>query len=123
MTNKHTPGPWSVRRDEPEVALRGNKAKIFVCDENGKEIALVKRTFKTGDFVPGEGGTQGERKLSQVEETARLIAAAPDMRKAVSACLKMFMEGGTEKMANATKSEKEAFDLCLYSMAKSEGRE
>jgi hypothetical protein len=105
----HTPGPWAV----------GFKTKRY-----GYEIIEILASGKdeeTGldrEVLGAIAAVYGHHEES--DATARLIAAAPDLRKAVSACLKMFSEISADRMASLSASEKAAFDLSLFAIAKAE---
>lgn len=93
MTAQHTPGPWTAR---PEDNYR--RAEV-TWNERGDPIAEV--------FGPSR---------DQRQANARLIAAAPDLLKALRAVM-----GG--QIGGQPDMDAERFRLARAAIAKAEGRE
>lgn len=96
----HTPGPWRS----------GDAFNTVFGPPNGNPVPEIVATVHMNK---ANGAREGN---------ARLIAAAPELLEAASACLKMFSEMSADKMASLSSSEKAAFDLSLFAIAKAEGR-
>lgn len=84
MTNKHTPGPW--RSD-------------FLEQGNGP---------LSGSFLVHDHDPMNPLAVAYSEENARLIAAAPELLKALKDCearLDLLVESGRYKMLDAVAAE------------------
>ena len=98
---KHTPGPWSVDRDEHETVIRG----IYPCNIGTIEplVCTVNPYKPVGGIKCGCGGDP--------DANARLIAAAPDLLAACEAALPYLQEawkrdgiGGQFEMMDALRN-------------------
>lgn len=106
---QHTPGPWKIL---PVTVAHDD---WYVVPEMGStEICRIQ-----ADHMHE---SKWAKRVPIAEANARLIAAAPDLREAVSACLKLFSKSNLDEMAEWSPEQKAAFDLCLFARAKVEGR-
>lgn len=92
----HTSGPWLVA---PTPSAMAN---WIIQLEDGSFIAGV-----------GEGSSEGYPE--QTEANARLIAAAPDLAKALEAVLDVLLDGRTDDL---TEKEEQAVDLANAALEK-----
>lgn len=86
---KHTPGPWSVRKND-HSCVSGPRMSI---DGSGRKIG----TFTVASCL----GYKDER-----EANARLIAAAPELLKALQACDRVFGAPNPDPLAAFATIEK-----------------
>jgi hypothetical protein len=79
MTHKHTPGPWYIGTDFSDQA-RHIYAEQMVCDDDGES------------WHPLIATTDDDERLIDWQANARLIAAVPDLLKALQDVLVVFSE-------------------------------
>lgn len=84
---KHTPGPWIAKGEGGKYVNKKNT--WTVQDENRSWSIAAPITIKGGKIIAFAVHSQNgyDSQVPQLEENARLIAAAPDLLEALHACV------------------------------------
>ena len=118
MADKWTPGPWRIS-EVWRPAIAGTKHTGDRVDEHGNVFwgySVSGSNEHGGDILPTLAAVHNFPE--QIEANARLIAAAPDMAKALDTLIEVY-DGG---MNHPAVSLPLAIEVCRAALAKARGQ-